>query len=258
MLVNIRCGDRRHFRWAGIPAALLAALLFVILFWSEGLLPGSDTSNLARAACLFLIPAIVLGHINLLLMARLRGAQTWLQRLTIAATIAAGAAAVPLPFLASPYHPLVEVLARLTVALGIAAGSGSVALIVLSMLNRKPAAQLPPGALTATDVTLFCPRCQTRQTLPLGDSTCKNCELLISIKVVEPRCPACGYLLYQLTSAKCPECGAQIRASAASGSPPAVPAEEHPGESANLSPAGASNLVDTGSGTRETNPVEPS
>jgi hypothetical protein len=241
LLVNIGCGDRRYFRWVGISAALLAALLFFLLIWADVFMPRPQTIVLLRAACLFLIPAIVLGHINLLLMARLRSAQTWLQRFTIGAAIAGGVAAIPIPFINFPYDPVIEVLARFTVAFGIATASGSVALIVLSMLNRKPALQLAPGALTATEVTLFCPRCQTRQTLALGDSTCKNCELLISIKVIEPRCPACGYLLYQLTSAKCPECGAQIREGETSGSASAVNTEEISGKLGNLTPAGTSN-----------------
>ncbi len=229
LLINYRCGDRRHFRWIGIAAAALAAALFIVVIWSEPFLldPHQNESirNVARVACELLIAAIVMGHINLLLMARLRQSQVLLQWLTIGAALLGGAVAAPIPFLDFGYNPYVEPLTRATVALGIATGSGSVALIVLSMLNRKPAAQLVPGALTATDITLICPRCQTRQTLALGDSACKNCELQFTIKLTEPRCPACGYLLYQLTSAKCPECGALVRETPA---PPPVSVPQPP------------------------------
>ena len=80
-------------------------------------------------------------------------------------------------------------------------------------MNRKvdaPAAS--PGAMEATSLDIVCPRCRTAQSLPFGDSTCKSCDLQIFIKVTEPRCAACGYLLYKLTGNKCPECGAPLGA----------------------------------------------
>lgn len=211
LLINSWCGDKRYFRWLGIAAALVAAFLFIVAVWMEPLGFGSETSqNIAKAAYQFMLVAMVMGHVNLLLMARLRQSQLWLQWLTMGMAILVSLVAAPLVFMEG-LGDTMEVLARLVVACAIATGCGSVALIVLSMLNRKPAAALMPGALTATEVTFFCPRCQARQTLALGDAVCKNCELKISIKVIEPRCPACGYLLYQLTSARCPECGALVR-----------------------------------------------
>jgi hypothetical protein len=215
LLVNFRCGDRRYFRFPGIAAAAIAIILFLLMIWIPPF-RGADTDStddFAKYGFVFLILALVLGHINLLLMARLRASQSLLQYAIIVITVLAGLAALPFPFLNYEYRSLQEILLRTALGLGLVAASGSIALIVLSMLNRKSPALLAPGALTATDITLVCPRCKTHQTLPFGDTICKSCELHISIKVVEPRCPACGYLLYRLTSQKCPECGAQIRES---------------------------------------------
>jgi hypothetical protein len=221
LLVNFRCGDRRHFRFVGIAVAALALVLFLFAIWLPLFQGGRyrQSDNIARFAFFFSILAGVLAFINLFLMARLRDSQHWLQMLTIGLTVLAGALATPLSF-SRFYGPTFETLARASIAVTVAVGSAGIALIVLSMLNRKPPATLAPGALTATDITLFCPRCQTKQTLPLGDAACKTCELLLSIKAVEPRCPACGYLLYQLTSNKCPECGAPVREANA---PPPMP-----------------------------------
>jgi hypothetical protein len=226
LLVNLRYGDRRHFRLVGLVAAALAFVFLLIYVWSPrgGYSWFQWSPGVPRIALLALVIAIVLGHLNLVLMVPLRNSQKRFRHLTVAFTILAGLAAATIFTLDFQDTLFAHFLLRFVILFAIAATAGSLALIMLSMLNRKPAAALAPGALTATDITLVCPRCQSRQTLPFGDSTCKNCELLISVKVVEPRCPACGYLLYQLTSPKCPECGAQIRES--STPPPAtIPVE---------------------------------
>jgi DNA-directed RNA polymerase subunit RPC12/RpoP len=41
----------------------------------------------------------------------------------------------------------------------------------------------------------------------VGDSKCGNCGLKFRIEIEEPRCARCGYLLWQLTERRCPECG---------------------------------------------------
>jgi hypothetical protein len=227
LLINSGCGDRRRFRWPGIAAAATACLLFLSIIWSDAM-RHYMTEGVSRAAVELLILAMLLGHVNLLLMARLRRAQSWVGRITIVSAAAGAALAMPLPFLTYEFSALTEVLVRAVASMAIMTGCGSVALVVLSMLNRKPEVQLVPGALTATDITLFCPRCQTRQTLAIGDGACRNCELKISVKVVEPRCPGCGYLLYQLTSSRCPECGASIREGDLAGAAPPEPAPVSP------------------------------
>ncbi len=55
-------------------------------------------------------------------------------------------------------------------------------------------------------VELVCPRCRSTQSLLPGPRECTACGLRITIDVEEPRC-ACGYLLHQLVSEQCPECG---------------------------------------------------
>ena len=59
-------------------------------------------------------------------------------------------------------------------------------------------------------VHLRCPRCGAEQTLPANRTRrCHGCGLKMSIQVSEPRCQ-CGYLLYGLPEAACPECGRRI------------------------------------------------
>jgi rRNA maturation protein Nop10 len=64
--------------------------------------------------------------------------------------------------------------------------------------------------MTMADVTLLCPRCGKKQQVPVGQSECSGCRLRIRVQIEEPRCAQCGYLLYGLTSDRCPECGTAI------------------------------------------------
>ena len=63
-------------------------------------------------------------------------------------------------------------------------------------------------------VALGCPRCGAPCELETNtDAKCSACHLSIRVEVDEPRC-ACGYLLFGLETASCPECGAAVSESA--------------------------------------------
>lgn len=229
LLVNLGCGDKRYFRWVGVLAAAAATPLFWTYYWKE-------TSNYLGDEWvdylkyfydggMFAVAAVALAHINLVLMAKLRRNQQWLQWGTIAASAAAGAMAICAIWQTDGLYLGPEILLRGMSGMGIMAGCGSLALIVLTVMNRKnDAATPPPGALEATAMDIVCPRCQAAQRVGIGESACKSCDLRFSIKVIEPRCAACGYLLYKLTGDRCPECGASLGAAAAAAPTTAAPA----------------------------------
>lgn len=68
-----------------------------------------------------------------------------------------------------------------------------------------------PGLLTgAIEVDLTCPRCEHPiHARSNRETRCEHCRLKVRVEVQEPRCD-CGYLLYQLESDTCPECGKPI------------------------------------------------
>lgn len=103
-----------------------------------------------------------------------------------------------------------EQLVRLGAAGGILAACGSLAMAVLARLNRG--VYVEESVTSLSDVELVCPRCRTKQKLPLGDSACAKCGLRINIRVEEPRCATCGYLLIGAVSDRCPECGTPVLA----------------------------------------------
>ena len=102
---------------------------------------------------------------------------------------------------------------RCMAASGIVTGCGTLALAVLARMNRRVDFEMEGGALT--EIVVVCPRCRKKQSLTIGDATCSGCQLRISTRVEEPRCPTCDYLLIGLTSTRCPECGTEIAETAA-------------------------------------------
>jgi hypothetical protein len=216
MLINVGCGDRREFRWFGLAACTSSLVLALLLIWND-----IGDTFLSRLDGALIAASLVFAHANLILMARLQAGQRWVQWATLASSCVCGMC-VAIEFLGDyqARHDL-PVLLRISVATGIAAGSGSIALIVLSMFNRRIEAD-PTHTTEFKEITVFCPNCSTQQALPLDGASCRVCALQILVKVIEPHCPACGYLLYRITSDRCPECGAAIRREEAR-VPPAAP-----------------------------------
>jgi hypothetical protein len=84
-------------------------------------------------------------------------------------------------------------------------------LVVRSMHQRelrrfaKDDASLPRDFI----VSMVCPRCEADIAAKRGPGRCDACGFTMHIEIEEPRCE-CGYLIYEHTSAICPECGREI------------------------------------------------
>lgn len=102
---------------------------------------------------------------------------------------------------------------RIIGVLTILAAGGTIVALVLSILERHArragGESMPRSGRLRLE--LVCPRCGSPQQLAAGPSRCGACGLKFTIEVEEPRCE-CGFLLYQLTGEKCPECGREIPA----------------------------------------------
>jgi len=208
-LIGVQAGDRRYWRWAGVLASLVGCAMVITEIWlGTGSHPGFVVF------CILLSLAAVVAHANVCLMCPLAAGQGWVRVATI---VAAVLTAVCLDVLAIDHRLKLAVVdssvfGRLAAAAGIAGGCGTLALGVLARLNRV--VDFEPLSPELTAVSVICPRCSKKQTIGLGDSACSTCRLRISIKIEEPRCPNCGYLLYGLPSSRCPECGTVLDGSA--------------------------------------------
>ena len=101
--------------------------------------------------------------------------------------------------------------ARALAASAVIALAGTIAQPILVLLAR--------GSQQSTDprfgdrhlaVEVRCPRCGTMPAVEANtDALCPGCRLSIRVVVDEPRC-GCGFLLYRLEAANCPECGGAV------------------------------------------------
>lgn len=202
-LINAGLSARRYWPWAGILAAMVACVLALIHIWAD--IKGG-AGLFTAITCL----AVMIAHANLAILVPLKDGQRWVRLGTLAAVFITGIVVTVYVIYDEQNHTLYG-LERLAAASGIVAGCGSMALLVLARMNRQ--VEHEPESFTATEIMLVCPRCNKKQTLAIGEAACSDCQLRIFVRIEEPRCPACGYLLYKLASDRCPECGLAIEPS---------------------------------------------
>jgi len=206
-LVGLSTDERRSWRWPGILASVVACAMWLTEIWRP---IGSDLGFVVY--CALLSVGAVVAYANLCLVAmKLTPGQQWVRSGTIGAT--GVTALMTVWYIAKDKFPTVvpidaDLVGRFIEASGIIASCGTLASAVLARINRK--VDVEPGSIELAEVSLVCPRCRKKQSLPVGNSTCTSCGLRISIRVEEPRCANCDYLLRGLTSDRCPECGAPI------------------------------------------------
>lgn len=214
---------RPSWRWIGL---LATASGYGLIVWSIFTLwDRSDTWNYPRMLFWLSALGVFCGHLNVSLRAPLSPRWTWLRWGTVAMIAAAGILVsyrVTLPSTSLLYRHAkgdrsnedllrarIEWLNSLISATAIAGGCGSAAMFLLKRMNRKTKHPMA-GPADVASVTVECPTCHTSQPLPLGGSACVACGLRFSIRIDEPRCERCNYLLYRITSDCCPECGNRI------------------------------------------------
>jgi hypothetical protein len=193
--------NRRWWRWIGVTAAAVAGLMAIVGLWEHA----------DRGAAAFAIVAglaAIVTHANLALLCPLKPGQRWVRVGTIAAVVVTSLL-IDVITINEERGAENDLTARGAGAAAIAAACGTLALLVFARINRKIGLRIIPTSVTG--LTVVCPWCQKKQSLPLGESSCAGCGLKFRLGVEEPRCPNCDYLLYMLRSDRCPECGTSIR-----------------------------------------------
>ncbi len=176
------------------------------------------SSLLDRGWGLCLLWSIALPVMSLLAMTQFSNWVRWARRvtLTLIGVLAIQASLAIILRMGS------DIGARVMIANAILATLGIVSLPILQKLYGTK--NTPDPVSTKLEMEIICPRCASHQTITVGDSACGNCHLKFHLEIEEPRCAGCGYLLYKLTSSRCPECGRAI---------PMVQPPTRPAEAAN-------------------------
>ena len=195
----------RPWRYLGVGMGLIAAVIGV---WQ--VLSHRATLDAWNLYATLTAGAVAVMHANLLMLLNLAAPWKALRMATIAAGFATAVGVAYSAFARGvlEWQFLEEPAGRFTAAAGILAACGTLALVARQRLGRRFA--IEAAGTGYTSVTVHCPRCSTKQNAPIGDSPCTGCRLILSIRVGEPRCGACGYCLFDLQEDRCPECGSPI------------------------------------------------
>lgn len=115
-----------------------------------------------------------------------------------------------LAFITDGFGHYDELMFRALAVTAIVTAGSTVAAGALAFFAPKPGDDEQGTLAASIEIPIDCPRCQSNITaLSNKESRCPTCKLHVRIEIKEPRC-TCGYLLYQLESNTCPECGKSI------------------------------------------------
>lgn len=195
--------DKRRWRvvaWLSLVACVASFFMCLGMVWFAREL-GNDFERWTIAA---VIIAGSFAHTCLLGFVRTTPLSLWVLRGTLASmwTFAILSVWAVLKQLQPDLH------IRLIGAAGVLDICGNLVLVILSRLNKVR--QVEGLESTEKQIELICPRCAKQQLLTSGAAECSDCGLRFRIEIEEPRCPGCGYLLWQLPERRCPECGREF------------------------------------------------
>ena len=196
---------RRWWVWLTLMCNAMTLALWLIAIW----LIESPHSN-GTVECLATV-AVLGAFCNVIRLVRLPDSQRWVGQATMAAAALTAILLDTVIILEKQGPADTDLLARLAAAAAIITGCGTLSLFILARLNWHDVR--PTDMPVVTELLAVCPICRKRQTLKLGESRCVGCGLGFDIKLKEPRCPQCNYLLLMLHSERCPECGTPVQSS---------------------------------------------
>ncbi len=209
-LLGFERGPRRTWRWVGIVTA--ACALFI---WSRGIwFSQGDKIGTVAFASLLAISA-TLSYWMICLHCQLKPKLQWFRKAMMISALAT-AALINLLVVVSQLRLYrfanSAFLEQCAAASGIVTACGTLALAVLARMQRSVNYERRANAFD--EMILTCPRCQKKQAMSFPNGSCSRCSLRFFLRVEEPRCHECDYVLYGDVSDRCPECGTCVNAEA--------------------------------------------
>ncbi len=195
-------------------AALLGSMGIILsLVFFDGSVHWEVERTIARVGGTLIAVSVVLGHRMLVrpMLAHHRralGVRIVKRTALISTPIAAGIL-VGMMFL-DAFYTGEEIAVRIFGVSVVVSACSTLALGGMALLMSKDDGAEPGLLGPGVAVSMTCPRCSTAVEARSGRETrCAGCRLRIRVEIDEPRC-ACGYLLYELESDTCPECGLAV------------------------------------------------
>lgn len=201
--------ERRRWYPLGPISVLGTSFALILILYAIWMDPhNNDFWQVMGVAC---VVGVALPHIALLSLARLRRQYGWIRRMTIVAIVLLASGIIYI-IVQNDQRWYADSIWRAIGVFSIATACGTIA---IPIMHRVSAIRVREEIKTTElMLSLTCPRCQKTQQLPAGRSRCEQCKLQFRIEIEEEQCVTCGYPLYRLTSAACPECGTPISQSA--------------------------------------------
>lgn len=199
----------RLLAWCCITPLLLSLVLWQVLLWFDQLFHWRTNTTIAKSAGTLLLLATVLLYDGLIRLPTLRGTGVAVLRIGGIAVAAIAAVILAGTIWAESGEDTFFKAVGVFTALAIGALFTVYVLAGIARLKQAREGDSVISALTLP-VSLTCPRCNTSNEIPANrPARCEHCNLRLTVQIEEPRC-VCGYLLYQLESDTCPECGRDV------------------------------------------------
>jgi len=195
--------EARRWRWIGLAGMLVPGPALVgclLMIWD--LMPMGYMETIADTVAILCTLSVALPHLGLLSLARLHRGFEWVR---IGTALAIGALTLVICGMILDWGS--DLSLRIMASLAILSACGTIAVFVLHRVSRIRSDE--SIVTTTREIELTCPRCGKAQRLPTGLSKCA-CGLRVRIEIEEEACRKCGYSLYNISSANCPECGTAV------------------------------------------------
>ncbi len=210
-LIIVAAGQR--MRWTLRVCALCTVIsmaIYLSMIWFERAINWRWEQIGWKTGTVFLIISIVLAHRMLLFPLRtpLLSAKI-AKRCALISAILLGSVII-VGLVNDGFWNWEELVLRLMGITAIVTAGTTIATGAFALFGPKPGEDEPGLLVGSIPVSICCPRCGNGLTIDSNrDGRCTGCRLKIRVEVEEPRC-ACGYLLYELAAAVCPECGSPV------------------------------------------------
>lgn len=208
-LVIVAVGPKR-MRWTMRACAVslaISMLIYIALIWGDDLWNWRIANMIGRYTSVILIIGIVLAHRLMIAPLRMPTTVGWVVKRGALIAAAIAGAIMCFGLITNGFFDWEDLFIRLFGVSVIIASGSSIATGAFAIFGPK-AGEDEPGLLAGSiPVALSCPRCNTAIDVQSNrDGRCSGCRLKVRVEIEEPRC-VCGYLLYELESDTCPECG---------------------------------------------------